>query len=230
MIDALVLTTYIAEALPLLLCLLLALRDRDPGHDAWWIAGALAVSFAMDSIALQIGHQGLNNHWLGYVGYPVQFGLLVGVCAIHRPWRVVLVSALLVVGLAGAIRGPLNQPEIMVRAAGGAWVSFLVWRSVPMRRWRLALWCYAGLTIPAVLLMGDPTDPRYLTAWTAYQSLRLMGLALMVWALVRKEVPRELRVVETREPEVGDQHWPRLSGAGWDGHRRHDLVAQKAER
>jgi hypothetical protein len=233
MLDLLVYLTYAAEAIPLAVCLALALRRIPPPVDLVLIAGAFFVSFLMDTLSYQLNHGHQNTWWVGYVGYPLQFGLLLAVVAQHRPLRAIVLGGLAVGAAASVLRGTLDAPETFVRVVGGLGVCFLVWGVPSLVRVRSVLWTYCGLTIPFVLSMGllATTDPHWLTAWTAYQLLRLIALLGMTWVLVRKEVRiHGLRVVETRQSQVAHHQRGWVPRGGDDVGGRARALAQAAKR
>jgi hypothetical protein len=196
---------HYAGALPLLVCVLVALaRKEDPPPAAWLLSAAFFVSYVADTIAAPLGARHLNTWWLGYLYAPLQMGLFAMVVAQHRAVRSVTVTALLLMALVSALRGTLAAPETMVQVVGALAIAWLAWGSDALGRYRapVLLYCVAGA--PLLLLMGviDINARAWLYVWAGYQVVRVVALGWMTWALVRKEVSYGPRKCEDRGPEV----------------------------
>jgi hypothetical protein len=193
-------------AAPLVVCFILQRLGKSPNTDAWLISLAFGLSFVMDMLMYQLVHFRLTpTWWVTYLGYPLQFGILLGVAAQYREARVVFLSLLGVVALSSILRDTLSRPETYTSALGGAAVSFLFWGVPHLRRFRWPIWLYGAFTIPSVWLMGriPLSEPAWFAPWIAYKFLQLAALVLLLWTLVRKEVEHGLRLVDIREHQVG---------------------------
>lgn len=208
--DALRHVAYWTAALPLLLWLIRAWKSKATNDDAGCVALAFFVSFLIDSVMMQLGFYKLNNWWVQYIGYPIQFGILIGCLVRFHTKRVLALGFLTLVAIAAALRGTLDKPETMTCVLGGAAACFLVWGVEPMKRYRWPIWLYGGLTIPAILTMGklDVTDPAWLNVEAVYHVLRLLAYGWLTVAVVREGVVHGPRLVrQESDPVSADRRW-----------------------
>lgn len=213
---------YLSAAVPVFVCMA---RWRDIPLHGKGIVAAFLVSFLMDTVGMQYAHFRQPNSWLGYYGYPLQFGILLGVVAVQRPLRRAALWLLFVVAVASLFRGTLDQPETFVRCAGGVLVCGLAWGVKEFGLYRRALFVYAGATIPLVIARGVQDT---LPLWAGYQGLRIVAAVLLVHALTRKEVAHEGHSV--RVDSISGKHRARIPGRRWNDYLGHHPVAQAAKR
>lgn len=166
-----------SAAVPLLACVVLTLRRRDPGPLAWWLAVAFGLSALADTIASSVTGP---NAWIGYVLVPIQIAVLVAALVPSEPWRLVAWVAIAAVAVLSAARGPWDRQETVVEVLGGLAVCFLA--SHAPTSYRRAIRITWGLTVPLTLglLVLPSTSASWMACWVVFQGLRLAGL--VAWA------------------------------------------------
>ena len=191
-------STYLA-LLPLTACFLVAsagllMRWEGPEPDGWILAVAFSVSFVIDAFADRLALAGLNNHWLMYVGAPVQFGLFMAVFTPGKARRIAAAAFGLVVILSW-LRNTFLSPETIIRTLAGTWVAFVAWKHTS--RFRGPVLVYCGLAIPFLLAMGfftpSLTGP-WVYAWVPYLVIRMIALAWMSGLLILSPEAPDARV------------------------------------
>lgn len=161
----------------------LALR-REMRREWWWLAGALAVSFVADGIALAT-HL-LHHAQAPFISalYPVGQAAIIGAVFLSRA-RATAFAALLV--LTGMMSLAFPEPWLLDTVA---WlgVTAIVW-PLPLGLLRSALLLIFGLGW--LCWMGYALFP--MPAWLAYQSCRAVGTLLFCRAAIHR--PLRLAVV-----------------------------------
>jgi glucan phosphoethanolaminetransferase (alkaline phosphatase superfamily) len=177
---------YWASVLPLLACLVMGTRGRDPIPDVWILSVGLAVSFFVDTVAADLAARGLSTWGLTYLLAPIQYGVLLLAVTRHRPVFVLFLVALVALAVASTARGPLTAPETVVEVVGGLVVGWLALgrEDLPHRR---ALWTYClGLAPLLILLAAVPRDrPAWLSIWVAYQAVRVLALVWLTGGILQ---------------------------------------------
>jgi hypothetical protein len=176
----------VAAALPLLACLLMR---RNTERAAWLIAAAFAVSLAMDLALYAFRSPAQGNAWVGYLGYPLQFGLFVVAVAKDAPARWIGLMAVLfmavgssavVTAMTLAGKGIVPQ-ELFLRILGGIGIAGLVHENAFLRRYAGPIVLYVVGCLPFVLAMVaiPRIEPVWLWVWGGYQAVRLAALLWM---------------------------------------------------
>lgn len=184
-----------AAALPLLACL-----TRKPGREAWLIAAAFAVSLAMDVVAWLVAAQAHGNAWVGYLGYPVQFALLVLAVAKDPPaigiglGGVILLamgSSAVPLGITASGQALVIPQEVMLRGLAGLGIAGLAWENPAFDRFRGPVMLYTLTCLPFVIGMAllPRTLPAWLWVWAGYQAVRLTALLWTTAAVLRGDEP-----------------------------------------
>lgn len=189
--------------LPLVGCLGVRAIRRPVSSEAWWVAGACAVSFVADVVMwwlVQRQHHPVNG-WVGYVAYPLQFSLLVCAVTTDRSSRWIAITAIAIMTVASSAL-PLGlwvsqglvhlPPETLVRLVGGFLVGLLL--SAPETavevRCRRPVLLYALGCLPFILGMGMLPRPstEWWGAYGGYQVTRLVALGWATLLIVRPTV------------------------------------------
>jgi hypothetical protein len=183
-----------AALLPLIVCVVLALRRQLAAPEAVLLACAFAVSFIAEQGGRALALQGINNWWISYVAYPIQFGLFAALLT-DRPVRSVAVAAVFLMAVVSALRGTLGAPETLVQVCGGALVGFFALEHKRLAPYRAALLTYCIATIPFLLVLGflQPNASGFwIVSWLAYQAIRVFALLMVGRALFVTESQREV--------------------------------------
>lgn len=131
---------------------------------------------------------GLNNWFLDYA-YPLPQFILCAY-ALGVPFKqIVGVGAMLLVGaLAMILRGPLELPETVIQAMGGAWIAAAAYQSED-RLVGASMGLYWGLTLPIVMvtpLMYHPPWETLAVGIQAIHGIRIAALLVLVAWFTRR--------------------------------------------
>jgi hypothetical protein len=176
------------------------LRGRKPDPDAILLVCAFAISAITGWMDWQLRANGHETLWLTYVVIPVQFAVIMSVVQPREHQRIVWLfyGLLVAVSWAGADQQSI---EMGVHVVAGAWIALVAYRQPAVAPYRAALVLYCGATIPFLLALGFQA-PRltagWIMTWTGYQTVRLIALTLMAYAVVAE--PRTRMEVVTDEP------------------------------
>lgn len=196
---------HFAPLLPMIACVILTLRGRQPSPDAWLLVCALFVSFLTDQFGAYLAHRGTHNLWLSYVYAPIQFGLLISVLSPSRAWRVVLLGVIVVAAAISPLLRGFARTEFLTEVIGGILVGLLLLRQSPAAGiYAGALMVYCVATIPALVTMGSyapSISGPYFVGWMLYQALRVAALLLMMIAVVYRP---NLQLEVIRGPRAGE--------------------------
>ena len=189
-----------AAALPLLACLGLRLAGRAPEPQVWLIVAALAISLVMDVALWALAAPGANNAWVGYLGYPMQFAILMLAVAVDAPARWIGFGAVVLFGLASSAvpvsfiaagRSLAVPTETITRVVGGLGVAALLLENPHLAWLRGPVLLYALGCVPFVGLMAalSRTAPEWVVVWAGYQFVRITSLGWLTVALMRDHFP-----------------------------------------
>ena len=186
-----------AAALPLVACF----ARRRPGQEAWLISAAFAVSLLIEVVSYLVRQSGGHgNAWVGYVGYPVQFALLVLAVAKDPPaigiglGGVILLamgSSAVPLGITASGQALVIPQEVMLRGLAGLGIAGLAWENPAFDRFRGPVMLYTLTCLPFVIGMAllPRTLPAWLWVWAGYQAVRLTALLWTTAAVLRGDEP-----------------------------------------
>ena len=177
-----------------LVVLLVSLRAGH-GVRAWLLAGALSVSWIMDSVNIAFLSNGLFVLIAQY-GKPITIALALG-AVVEEPKVLARLSlGLMALVAASAIQG-MNTVEIVVPVLGGLAITLFAWKS-QAGLYRVGTSVYFGAGAIAwvawSLAASEPTRMAFVT-WFAYQGTRLAGILLITAAMVQKARQPRLELV-----------------------------------
>ena len=160
-------------AIPLAWLTLRYLAGKSVSVPSWWIASGFGVSCVTD--LLVVSHT--LPQWIASPVYLVSQGALI-TAAILPPaeaWAVLM--TLVAVGEAQVLFVGVNRPDILLHTVSFLTMSLVALRARSIYRWSLGAAFGVGLVAWWAYCIAPGWD-----SWLAYQSCRLLGVALFCWA------------------------------------------------